>query len=128
MRQHAASGTNELLRCAGAFGAPLCHANYRPEQYDPRYLATASIAALQQGLFETTYQDASYFKLREISATYMLPEKWLRGLSGASLKIAANELATWTDYEGIDPDFSGANEQARLPQLSRLTATLNIRF
>jgi TonB-linked SusC/RagA family outer membrane protein len=119
---------NDFLRCSGAFGAPLCHANYYPEQYDPRYLATASIAALQQGLFETTYQDASYFKLREVSATYMVPEKWLGGLSAASLTIAARELATWTDYEGIDPDFSGANEQARLPQLSRLTATLNIRF
>ena len=119
---------NDFLRCAGVFGAPLCHANYYPEQYDPRYLATASIAALQQGLFEPTYQDASYFKLREVSATYMLPEKWLRGLSGASLTIAARELATWTDYEGIDPDFSGDNEQARLPQLSRLTAILNIRF
>lgn len=119
---------NDLLRCVGGFGAPLCHANYFPEQYDPVFLASASLVGLQQGLFEPFYQDASYFKLREISATYMVPERWLRGLSGASLTIAARELATWTSYEGIDPDFSGENEQARLPQLSRLTAILNIRF
>jgi TonB-linked SusC/RagA family outer membrane protein len=119
---------NDLLRCVGGFGAPLCHANYHPEQYDPKYLAAASIVGLQQSLFEPFWQDASYFKLREVSATYMLPEKWLQGLSAASLTIAARELATWTDYEGLDPDFSGDNEQARLPQLSRLTAILNIRF
>jgi TonB-linked SusC/RagA family outer membrane protein len=119
---------NDLLRCVGGFGAPLCHANYYPEQYDVKFLATASIVGLQRGLFEPFYQDASYFKLREVSATYNLPEKWLRGLSGASLTVAARELATWTDYEGIDPDFSGANEQARLPQLARLTAILNIQF
>jgi TonB-linked SusC/RagA family outer membrane protein len=119
---------NDLLRCVGGFGAPLCHANHYPEQYDVKFLATASIVGLQQGLFEPFYQDASYFKLRELSATYDLPEKWVPGVSGASLTLAAHELAMWTDYEGIDPDFSGANEQARLPQLSRLTAILNIRF
>jgi TonB-linked SusC/RagA family outer membrane protein len=119
---------NDNLRCVGGFGAPLCHENYYPQEYDPKYLASASLVGLQQFLFEPFYQDASYFKLREVSATYMVPEKWLRGLSGASLTISARELATWTDYEGIDPDNSDANEQARMPQLSRLTAILNIRF
>jgi TonB-dependent starch-binding outer membrane protein SusC len=94
---------NELLRCVGGFGAPLCHANYFPEEYDTKYLAAASLVGLQQGLFEPFYQDASYFKLREVSATYMVPEKWLRGLSGASLTVSGRELATWTDYGASIP-------------------------
>ncbi|HSL71819.1 MAG TPA: SusC/RagA family TonB-linked outer membrane protein, partial [Longimicrobiales bacterium] len=119
---------NEMLRCIGGFGARLCEANYFPEKYSTIYLAETAGNALAQGIIDQYYQDASYFKLREVSATYMVPERWLRGLSAASITIAARELATWTDYRGLDPDVSAAVDQALVPQLTRLTAILNIRF
>ena len=119
---------NELLRCTGLFGGPLCHINYYPLEYTPVQLAETSANALTQGIIDQYYEDASYFKLREVSATYTLPERWLRGVSDASITLVARELKTWTDYKGIDPDFSGANDQAILPQLSRLTAIFNVRF
>jgi outer membrane receptor protein involved in Fe transport len=119
---------NELLRCIGGFGARLCHANYFPEKYSTIYLAETAGNALARGTLDQYYQDASYFKLREVSATYMVPERWIGGLSAASVTLAARELATWTDYRGLDPDVSANNDQALLPQLTRLTAILNIRF
>jgi TonB-linked SusC/RagA family outer membrane protein len=119
---------NELLRCQGLFGGRFCEANYFPEKYSPIYLAETSGTALNQGIIDLFYQDASYFKLREVSATYSIPERWIRGLSDASVTVVGRELHTWTDYPGIDPDFSGANDQAIIPQLSRLSVILNVRF
>jgi TonB-linked SusC/RagA family outer membrane protein len=119
---------NELVRCTGLIGRPLCEANYYPEKYSPLYLAETTIGAFTGNYIDQYVQDASYFKLREVSASYQLPERWLQGLSEASISLVARELALWTKYRGPDPDISMTTDQAVLPQLSRLTAILNIRF
>jgi TonB-linked SusC/RagA family outer membrane protein len=119
---------NELIRCTGLVGALLCEANHYPEKYSPVYLAETVGNALSMGIIDQYIQDASYFKLREVSVSYIVPERWLRGVSGATLTLAARELATWTDYRGLDPDVSSTNDQALIPSLSRLTAILNVRF
>ena len=59
-------------------------------------------------------------------------------LSGSrvSLTLAARELHLWSDYRGPDPEVNRYNiatqadlqDQAILPPLSRLIATLNVRF
>ncbi len=51
-------------------------------------------------------EDASYIKLREISVAYKIPAKYMRrfGLSGASVRLSANNIYTWTDYTGLDPE------------------------
>ena len=121
---------NELLRCGAGFGPLLCEVNYRPEKYPTTYVAQTGnyVALITAGTIDQFFQDASYFKLREVSATYMVPERFIGSLSAASITISARELATWTDYRGVDPDMSDDNDQALLPTLSRLTAILNIRF
>jgi TonB-linked SusC/RagA family outer membrane protein len=119
---------NELVRCSALLGRGLCEANYNPEDYSVLYLAAATPTAFVQHYIDQYVQDASYVKLREVSATYRLPERWLRGVSDASITLAARELATWTKYRGVDPDVSFTTDQAVLPQLSRLTAILNIKF
>jgi TonB-linked SusC/RagA family outer membrane protein len=124
-----------LLRCTGALGAGLCEANYRPEKYDPVFLAETVGNATAQSIIDQWYESASFAKLREVSATYTLPNKWIPGTSQASLTIAGRELHTWTKYRGIDPEVSSAGtggataqDQALYPPLSRIVATLNIRF
>jgi hypothetical protein len=69
--------------------------------------------------------DASFVKLRELSASYDLPPRWIPGVSQATITLAGRELATWTDFQGTDPENAA---QAIVPPLSRVTATLNIRF
>src|SRR5690606_42128711 len=46
-------------------------------------------------------QDAGFARLREISASYTLPDSWARraGASRATLTITGRNLHTWTDYE-----------------------------
>jgi TonB-linked SusC/RagA family outer membrane protein len=134
-RGHRKFNADELIRCTGLLGARLCEANFYPQQYSPIYLAETVGTALQSGLIGQYVQDASFAKLREVSATYTVPERWVWGASAATITIAARELHTWTNYRSLDPE-NGVNnsastqsqDQAITPPLTRLIATLNLRF
>jgi TonB-linked SusC/RagA family outer membrane protein len=122
----------ELLRCAAQLGVGLCDVNYNPNNYDVKYVAQARGQAVSLGTTEAYYQDASFVKLREVSATYTLPERWLG--KRASITLAGRELHTWTDYRGIDPESNVNNaattgatlDQAVTPNLMRFIATFNV--
>jgi TonB-linked SusC/RagA family outer membrane protein len=132
---HRLFNNNEILRCTGALGAGLCEANYFPERYSPVYLAATVGNASAQGIVDQYYQSGSFVKLREVSASYTVPPRWVWGASAATVSIAARELHTWTDYRGLDPEVNSAGaasaflqDQAVTPPLSRLIATINLRF
>jgi TonB-linked SusC/RagA family outer membrane protein len=122
----------ELLRCGAQLGVGLCDVNYNPNNYDVKYVAQARGQAVSQGTTEAFFQDASFVKLREVSATYTLPERWLG--KRASITLAGRELRTWTDYRGIDPESNVNNaaatattlDQAVTPNLMRFIATFNV--
>jgi len=122
----------ELLRCAAQLGVGLCDVNYNPSGYDVKYVAAARGQAASLGTTEAYFQDASFVKLREVSATYTLPERWLG--KRASITLAGRELKTWTDYRGIDPESNVNNaattastiDQAVTPNLMRFIATFNV--
>ena len=56
------------------------------------------------------YQDASYWKLRELTLGYDLPARYVSrfvgGAESARLSISGRNLKTWTKFRGGDPDFS----------------------
>jgi TonB-dependent SusC/RagA subfamily outer membrane receptor len=132
----------EEARCAAELGIGFCEADYKPEKYSPIYLAELDASAASGGRNDQFIQDDGFAKLREISATYALPEHWIPGIRTASFTLAARELHTWTKYRGPDPEINynasagnatngpiGQNfDQGVLPPLSRITASLNITF
>lgn len=72
---------------------------------------------LNQGWYTTTgggfgpvgeqfIYDASWFRLREVSIRYDLPQNILRALHipGASIGFTGRNLALWTNVEGLDPE------------------------
>jgi len=130
--------SDEEVRCDGALGVGLCEANYHPERYSPIYLAQLSTTGASLGIEDAFIQNASFVKLREVSATYTLPERWLRraGVSRAAITLAARELHTWTDYRGPDPEVrfnptstSVLNEdQGLVPPLSQFVASIHLTF
>jgi TonB-dependent starch-binding outer membrane protein SusC len=82
-------------------------------------------------------QPADFVKLRDVSVTYSLPERFaqLFRASAANITVAAHNLAVWSDYEGIDPEVSGyGNRQfARadvypVPMLRRMSMAMNFSF
>jgi TonB-dependent starch-binding outer membrane protein SusC len=82
-------------------------------------------------------EDASFTKLRELSLTFMAPQNLARRwrLDGVSLTLAGRNLATWTNYTGLDPEvnfagqanFATAEFQSQ-PPIRHWMARVNINF
>ncbi len=52
-------------------------------------------------------ENGTYTKLREISVAYTFDQPWVGrslGLNSIDLRVAGRNLATWTDYTGMDPE------------------------
>ena len=69
------------------------------------------------GLTRPYVQDGSYVKLREITLTYTMPTDLVGSMFGgrvrnARIELSARNLATWTDYRGLDPEVSNFGNQA----------------
>ncbi len=61
-------------------------------------------------------EPAGFVKLRELTLSYLLPQKWTTRLIGGDhslrVEVSGRNLATWTKYKGYDPEvsnFSNAN-------------------
>jgi hypothetical protein len=114
-----------------------CRENFFPTEFDARRIA--SIAA-NGNLVDFAIMDASFAKLRELSATYTLPDRWAAALraSRASVSLAGRELHTWTRYGGLEPEATylggprggnyGNYEQNMLPQLSRVVVAVSLGY
>jgi hypothetical protein len=137
-RGHRVSNNIEILRCTGLVsGAPgLCRANYFPLEYSPVYLAETPTTTSANGLTDQYYQNGSFYKLRELSASYTLPSRWVRYASSATVAVAGRNLKTWTDYRGPDPEVNVNNpatsmftaDQAVTPPMRQFIMTLNLVF
>ena len=57
-------------------------------------------------------EDASFWKFRELSLTFGLPNRLLQRVGGreASLVLAGRNLGVWTDYTGIDPEVNQSGQ------------------
>ena len=73
---------------------------------------TSGVAACPfTGYDEPCVEDASYVKLREIGIAYTFEGSVLNrflGFRTVDLRVAGRNLATWTDYTGLDPEITGA--------------------
>lgn len=129
---HKIYNANEWGRCGAV--VPVCEPLFYPDRYSTTYLASISPAAMSAAVDDPWIQDASFAKLREVSATYRIPENWVGriGMSTASLTLSGRNLATWTDYRGLDPEALTPGtmglDQAVTPPLTQFIASLNFSF
>lgn len=56
-------------------------------------------------------EDGSYLRLKTISLGYQIPKKYIKQfyLSNLTLQASAQNLLTWTNYSGMDPEVSVRN-------------------
>ena len=112
-----------------------CEENVSPQKFDPRLVAEYQLGGGVDYIWNTI-EDASYVKLREVSATYTLPDGFARrlGAHGAQFSIAGRNLHTWTKYTGLDPEgavLSHHNlqeEDNTVPPLTQLITTFKLTF
>lgn len=57
-------------------------------------------------------EKGDFVKLRQIALTYQVPENLVRFADNASVTLSGNNLFTWTDYTGSDPEVSDMADQA----------------
>ena len=71
-----------------------------------------AVAAVYEGTQTVAgyLEDASFWKLREVSATLFLPDEWASAMraSRATVTVTGRNLKTWTDYTGMDPEINSA--------------------
>jgi TonB-linked SusC/RagA family outer membrane protein len=122
-----------LIRCSIFL---VCDENVNPQNYDPRYLVTVQNGS---GLIynDEFAQDASFWRLRELSATVTVPERFAARLnaSAASITFAGRNLHTWTHYKGLDPEArsqlgiqNDAFDQAVSPTFAQFVTTFTLTF
>jgi hypothetical protein len=52
------------------------------------------------------FEDGTFLKLREVTASYNLPQRFASRLRSrsAAFVLTARNLKTWTKYSGVDPE------------------------
>lgn len=82
-------------------------------------------------------EDGSYARLKSLSFTYRLPTKLVKKMRLSSIDafLTANNLVTWTNYTGTDPEISLGNspyfigvDQGLTPQSKSYTLGINVKF
>jgi len=121
--------STEWFRCAQR----VCRAAVDPTAS----LADQANAAVGLGTPSGFIEDAAFVKLREVSVTYLAPAAWAGrvGAQGASLTLAARNLATWTRYSGADPEVNaqgpesfGAEDFFTQPPVRSVVVRLDVSF
>lgn len=105
-RANATAATRCVTSCLAAYdpGAPLAD--------------QARATAVQHGFREVFVEDAGFVKLREIGLHFAAPTRWADALGASRLDIslAGRNVATWTNYSGLDPE---AVTMSTIPLLAR---------
>ncbi len=72
------------------------------------------------------YQDASYFRLRNVTIAYNLPGKWLKaaGISRVKVYVTGDNLWTSTDFKSYSPELN----PDQYPETKNYTFGVNINF
>lgn len=106
---------NFTRRISEFFGADAVVAEELSGEVPPRYYAFNPNGRIQ--VYEEYIEDGSFVKLREIALGYRFQDTWARtlGAENVSLRVAARDLYTWTEYSGLDPEVNlfSANTVAR---------------
>lgn len=82
-----------------------------------------SIAAYNLGQSDASFSDASYIRLKNISLSYILGNHITKSFT-TKIFIQGQNLYTWTNYKGQDPEQT----QGFIPALRWLSAGLSVTF
>ncbi|HEY9425903.1 MAG TPA: TonB-dependent receptor plug domain-containing protein [Gemmatimonadaceae bacterium] len=103
---HKLFNETDYWRCQG-----VCRASQDAQaSLDDQARAAAAMLGSAAGFIE----DADFWKFRELSFAYAVPDAWAAALGAKrlSLALAARNLATWTRYRGPDPEVNTADYES----------------
>lgn len=97
-----------------------------PIQQFTQGFGEASVANLYNNYSDNRFGDASFIRLKNVSLSYQFPSGMLKkiDLQQARLYVQGQNLATITNYKGLDPE----NQSATLPPLRMITVGVSLTF
>lgn len=83
-----------------------------------------------QALSDRFLVDGSYLRLRNIQLGYNIPKSLLNGTFVRELRITlqAENLATWTKWQGYDAESNRAADQSQYPSPKTFTLGFDVKF
>jgi hypothetical protein len=99
---------------------------WTPSNPDGRYPRSILSSTIQPAL----YQHRSFIRLQDVSLSYQVPTKFTEGLKVQSINafVSGRNLATWTDWEGWDPETNEGLTTDGRPVLKGYSLGLNVTF
>jgi TonB-linked SusC/RagA family outer membrane protein len=104
----------------------------------PRATNDAVKAAENKRVSSRFIEDGSYMRIKNITLGYSLNRKWIEraGISGLRIHLSTQNLYTFTNYTGLDPEvnYSGVGNEVigtdffTFPQARTYTVGLNLKF
>ena len=79
-------------------------------------------------------EKVNYMKLKTLTLGYSFPKKWSRkvGMEELRIFVSGENLVTWTNYSGMDPETvnitSGDDWQQGYPLARKYTLGLTLKF
>jgi TonB-linked SusC/RagA family outer membrane protein len=118
--------------------AILCLVNRAcPENVDPS-VDIVRAAGFENAILSSSIYGSGFAKLRQLSLSYLVPSRlaaWV-GASAASITLTGRNLATWSNWPGVDPELleiTRGNEhynqqQLQMPLPTQFVATIKLTF
>jgi hypothetical protein len=81
---------------------------WTPDNPSNTYFRTKGQGPLGNSFSSRVVEDGSYLRLKTLSFGYNLPNKLMKkwGIKNVNIYVAAQNLLTWTNYTGNDPEVS----------------------
>lgn len=94
--------------------------SWRPENGSNKHASIMNQNNTQSPLSSYFVEDGSFFRFKTLSISYSLPSSALRAIrmDGLKFSLSCNNVYTWTNYSGLDPDMSSRN--ASFPGIDRM--------
>ena len=76
-------------------------------------------------------EDASFMRLKNLTVSYTLPQKWVsvtRVFKSFRVYAQGQNLYTWTQYTGFDPEYDAAYELGQYPHVRTITFGIDAGF
>jgi TonB-dependent starch-binding outer membrane protein SusC len=104
---------NKLIFEAKAYSMLNQYASYA-DRWSPTNPSTTIpvVGGVPEGYYSTReLEDASYLRLKTVELAYSIPANYLKklGLKEIMFTASAQNLVTWTNYSGMDPEVSTRN-------------------
>lgn len=105
------------------------------QQTDMPRATKTSVNNTNRLLTASYLEDGSFIRLSNLKLSYRLDSKYSRkiGLDGVMAYLYGNNLLTWTNYSGYDPEFGSGtltpgNDTGRYPRKREFGLGININF